>query len=65
MNSMINESSSATTLRDNADVAEAIGRTYSAGIITDIEMTGLPPGLDAENVRPISATKGTPEWQTA
>src|SRR6185312_7388375 len=51
MNSMISESSSAATLRDNADVAEVLGRTYSAGFITRIEMTGLPPGLDEGTVR--------------
>jgi Fe-S cluster assembly protein SufB len=64
MNSMTNESSSATILRDNADVAEALGRTYSAGFITQIEMTGLPPGLDEETVRQISAIKHEPEWMT-
>jgi Fe-S cluster assembly protein SufB len=62
--SMINESSSATTLRDNAGVAEVLGRTYSAGFITEIEMTGLPPGLDEDTVRAISAVKGEPEWMT-
>ncbi len=64
MNSMINESSSETTLRDNADVAEVLGRTYSAGFVTEIEMTGLPPGLDEGTVRAISAIKGEPEWMT-
>ena len=60
MNSMINDSSSATALRDNADVAEALGRTYSAGFITEIEMTGLPPGLDEGTIRALSAVKHEP-----
>ncbi|CAM5453166.1 Fe-S cluster assembly protein SufB OS=Rhodanobacter lindaniclasticus OX=75310 GN=B1991_03615 PE=3 SV=1 [Rhodanobacter lindaniclasticus] len=64
MNSMINDSSSATALRDNADVAEALGRTYSAGFITEIEMTGLPPGLDEDTIRALSAVKREPEWMT-
>jgi len=64
MNSMINDSSSATALRDNADVAEALGRSYSAGFITEIEMTGLPPGLDEGTIRAISAVKHEPEWMT-
>lgn len=61
---MNNQSSSAAILRDNADVAEVLGRTYSAGFITKIEMTGLPPGLDEETVCAISAIKGEPEWMT-
>lgn len=61
---MNNPSSSAAILRDNADVAEVLGRTYSAGFITKIEMTGLPPGLDEETVCAISAIKGEPEWMT-
>ncbi len=64
MNSMINDSSSATALRDNADVAEALGRTYSAGFITEIEMTGLPPGLDEDTIRALSAVKHEPQWMT-
>ena len=58
------ESSTATTLRDNVDVAEALGRSYAAGFVTDIEMTGLPPGLDEGTVRAISAVKREPEWMT-
>ena len=64
MNSMINDSSSATALRDNADVAEALGRAYSAGFITEIEMTGLPPGLDEGTLRALSAVKHEPQWMT-
>lgn len=61
---MINEGSTATALRDNAGVAEALGRSYSAGFITEIEMTGLPPGLDEDTIRALSAIKHEPEWMT-
>jgi ABC-type transport system involved in Fe-S cluster assembly, permease component len=62
--SMINESSTTATLRGNAGVAEALGRGYAAGFVTDIEMTGLPPGLSEETVRQISAIKQEPAWMT-
>jgi len=61
---MSNESSTAAALRDNADVAEALGRTYSAGFITKIEMEGLPPGLNEDVIRQLSAIKREPEWMT-
>jgi Fe-S cluster assembly protein SufB len=54
----------ATVLRDNAEVAEALGRSYSAGFVTEIESTGLPPGLDEETIRQLSAIKREPEWMT-
>ncbi|MFI4878597.1 MAG: Fe-S cluster assembly protein SufB, partial [Steroidobacterales bacterium] len=56
--------STSTALRDNAGVAEALGRSYSAGFVTEIEMTGLPPGLDEETIRALSAIKREPEWMT-
>jgi Fe-S cluster assembly protein SufB len=61
---MTSESSSATTLRDNAEVAEALGRTYAAGFVTDIETTSLPPGLSEDIIRQLSAIKGEPQWMT-
>ena len=61
---MNNQSSTAATLRDNAGVAEVLGRSYSAGFITEIEMTGLPPGLNEETIRALSAIKREPEWMT-
>ena len=39
-----------------------VGREYEAGWITDIESDTLPPGLDEDTVRFISAKKGEPEW---
>ncbi|MDE2086503.1 MAG: Fe-S cluster assembly protein SufB, partial [Xanthomonadaceae bacterium] len=63
---MSSESTDTATiaLRDNAEVAEALGRNYSAGFVTEIEMTGLPPGLDEETIRQLSAIKREPEWMT-
>jgi len=52
------------TLRDNAEVAEALGRRYSAGFVTDIETDSLPPGLSEDIVRQLSAIKQEPEWMT-
>ena len=51
-------------LRDNAEIAEALGRRYEAGFVTDIETTALPPGLDEDTVRQLSALKREPEWMT-
>ena len=51
-------------LRDNVEVAEALGRNYAAGFITDIESVGLPPGLDENTIRQLSAIKREPEWMT-
>ncbi len=39
-----------------------IGSEYSAGFVTDIESDTLPPGLDEDVIRFISAKKGEPEW---
>jgi len=37
-------------------------REYEAGFITDIDSDTLPPGLDEDVVRAISAKKNEPEW---
>jgi len=55
---------SATTLRDNVEVAEALGRRYEAGFVTDIETEYLPAGLSEDIVRQLSALKKEPEWMT-
>ena len=39
-------------------------REYEAGFVTDIDAETIPPGLDAEVVRFISARKGEPDWLT-
>ncbi|MFK2900451.1 Fe-S cluster assembly protein SufB [Dyella jejuensis] len=51
-------------MRDNADVAAALGRRYEAGFVTEIETDSLPPGLSEDVVRQLSALKGEPEWMT-
>ncbi len=43
------------------DVAQ---RDYEWGFVTDIEQETIPPGLDEDVVRLISAKKGEPEWMT-
>jgi len=35
---------------------------YTAGFVTKVESDTLPPGLDADTVRAISARKNEPEW---
>ncbi len=39
-------------------------RRYEHGWATDIESTTLPPGLDEDTIRQISAIKEEPEWLT-
>ncbi|NID16993.1 Fe-S cluster assembly protein SufB [Luteibacter yeojuensis] len=51
-------------VRDNAEVEAALNRRYEAGFVTDIESTSLPPGLNEDTVRQLSAIKGEPEWMT-
>jgi Fe-S cluster assembly protein SufB len=58
------ENDSPAVLRDNAEVAAALGRRYDAGFITEIETDSLPPGLSEDIVRQLSALKGEPEWMT-
>ncbi len=53
-----------TTVAAPDAVAEALGRRYEAGFVTDIETESLPPGLDENVVRAISARKGEPAWMT-
>ena len=37
-------------------------RDYEFGFVTDIEQDTVPPGLDEDVVRLISAKKNEPEW---
>ncbi|MGN6518723.1 MAG: Fe-S cluster assembly protein SufB, partial [Dokdonella sp.] len=48
----------------NAAVEVVLNRRYEAGFVTDIESESLPPGLDEDVVRAISARKNEPEWMT-
>ena len=45
-------------------IDRAIGRGYDAGFVTDIGQDALPPGLDEDVVRFISAKKQEPSWLT-
>jgi Fe-S cluster assembly protein SufB len=58
------ENTDSAVLRENAEVAEALGRNYEAGFVTDIESVSLPPGLDEDTIRQLSAIKREPEWMT-
>ncbi|GGA35342.1 Fe-S cluster assembly protein SufB [Dyella nitratireducens] len=58
------ENDSPVVLRDNAEVAAALGRRYEAGFVTEIETDSLPPGLSEDIVRQLSALKGEPAWMT-
>src|SRR5438874_12846765 len=39
-------------------------RPYTAGFVTDIESESVPPGLNEDVIRLISAKKKEPEWLT-
>jgi len=45
------------------DVQDLIAKKYKHGFVTDIESETVPPGLNEETVRWISARKGEPEWR--
>jgi Fe-S cluster assembly protein SufB len=53
-----------TPLAENADIHARLGRKYDAGFVTDIESDSLPPGLDEDKIRALSAIKGEPAWMT-
>jgi len=47
----------------NEEIEEQLGeREYEAGFVTDIESETLPPGLNEDVIRNISAIKQEPEW---
>jgi Fe-S cluster assembly protein SufB len=43
-------------------IDKSIGQEYAAGFITDVESDTLPPGLNEDVIRFISAKKDEPEW---
>ena len=47
--------------KDN-QVEKLIGREYEHGFVTEIESDTVPPGLDEDTVRLISARKNEPEF---
>ncbi len=48
----------------NREIHEQLGRKYSAGFITEIESDSLPPGLDEDTIRALSAKKVVHRKQT-
>jgi Fe-S cluster assembly protein SufB len=48
----------------NRIIEEFATREYEFGFVTEVEQDTLPPGLDEEVVRAISAKKSEPEWMT-
>ncbi|MBS0433152.1 MAG: Fe-S cluster assembly protein SufB [Proteobacteria bacterium] len=47
---------------ERTDLQQLLNRRYSAGFVTDIETDSLPPGLDEDVIRALSARKREPEW---
>jgi Fe-S cluster assembly protein SufB len=48
-----------------SDIENLVNRRYAHGFVTDIESDSLPPGLDEDVVRALSAKKGEPEFMLA
>ena len=46
----------------NKDVQDLVDRTYQHGFVTDIDSETIPPGLDEDVIRGISARKNEPEF---
>ncbi|MBU2862946.1 Fe-S cluster assembly protein SufB [Reinekea forsetii] len=46
------------------EVEKYIKTEYEAGFITDVESATIPPGLNEDVIRLISAKKNEPEWMT-
>jgi len=50
-------------MASNEEIEQQLaGREYEAGFITDIESDTLPPGLNEDTIRFISAKKDEPQW---
>ena len=45
-----------------SDIESLVNRRYEHGFVTDIAADSLPPGLDEDIVRAISAKKNEPEF---
>ncbi len=48
----------------NADIHARLRKGYEAGFVTEVESDTVPPGLNEEVIRLISAKKKEPEWLT-
>ena len=51
-----------TLKKENTIIDEAISQDYKYGFVTDIEQDTIPPGLNEDVIRVISAKKGEPDW---
>ena len=51
-----------TLKKENTIIDEAIRQDYKYGFVTDIEQETIPPGLNEDVIRVISAKKGEPDW---
>ena len=47
---------------ESENIESFVNRRYEHGFVTDIEMDTLPPGLDENVIRAISARKNEPEF---
>ncbi len=50
---------------ESKDIESLVNRRYEHGFVTDIASDSLPPGLDEDTVRAISAKKNEPEFMLA
>ena len=50
------------TEQTNAEVHRRVNQSYKEGFVTDIESDTLPPGLNEDVIRAISAKKNEPQW---
>ncbi len=48
----------------NTRIEDLVKQEYKAGFVTDIEADTVPPGLNEDIIRLISAKKHEPEWMT-
>ena len=46
----------------SSEIELLVNKDYQYGFATDIEADALPPGLNEDTVRAISARKNEPEW---
>ncbi len=56
------ENQQTDTVEENQAVKERAKQGYKEGFVTDIESFTIPPGLDEDTIRLISAKKEEPQW---
>ncbi len=49
----------------STELEKLIGREYEEGFVTDVEEDRLPPGLNEDVIRALSAKKNEPDWMLA